>query len=434
MRRTRVVARLVPVALVAVAPLRAQQPPGLAELQRAAVRHDPRSAQFALLDSAAALRIGAIGTERLPRLTLGADGTYQSEVVSFGGTIAGVDLPVPPRDQYEATLRVEQLLYDGGAIAGRRAVERADLDRARADLETTLYGLRMEVNDAFFRTLLLQERLAETDALLVDLDSRLGLLRARVEEGAALPGDSAIVLAELLTARQDRLGLEAEREAALEVLERLTGEPIAAPDGLSSPTLAARVDSVRGLPGAVPRTRPEFAAFERARRALAARRGVLGAQLRPTMSVYAEGGVGRPGLDLFERSAHGFWVAGVRVRWSPWDWSGTRRQQDALDVERRIVETSEAALVERLGRDVRDDLADIDRLTALLDTDARIVELREQVERQASAQLEEGTITATDYVERRTELLRARLALRQHRVQLARARAGYLTTLGLGVQ
>jgi len=420
--------------LAFAAPVRAQDTLSLDALQRAAVRRDPRAGQFALEDSAAALRIGAIRTGRLPRLTLAGDGSVQSEVTTFGGSLPGVDIPVPPKEQYQATLRVDQLLYDGGAIAGRQAVERARLARARAGVQTTLYGLRGEVNAAFFRALLLQERLAEVDALIVDLDARLGLVRAHVEEGTALPGDSALVLAELLSARQDRTGLDRERRAQLEVLERLTGESIDDADRLAEPSLATRVDSVRALPGGVPRARPEFASFERARRTLDAERSALGAGLRPQISAFAEGGVGRPGLDLFERSTHGFWLAGVRVRWSPWDWGGTHRQQDALEVERRIVDTNEEALAERLGRDVRDDLAEIDRLTELLDTDDRIVALREQVERQALAQLEEGTITATDYIDRRTELLRARLALRQHSVELVRARAGYLTTLGLGVK
>jgi hypothetical protein len=79
-------------------------------------------------------------------------------------------------------------------------------------------------------------------------------------------------------------------------------------------------------------------------------------------------------------------------------------------------------------------LESIDRLEQLIATDDQIVTLREVVEQAALAQLEEGTITATQYLDRRTELERARLDQRQHTVELARARAAYLTTLGAGVQ
>ncbi len=57
--------------------------------------------------------------------------------------------------------------------------------------------------------------------------------------------------------------------------------------------------------------------------------------------------------------------------------------------------------------------------------------LRTEVERQARAQYDEGTITTADYVETRTDVLEARLTLERHRVELAQARASYLTTLGL---
>ena len=47
------------------------------------------------------------------------------------------------------------------------------------------------------------------------------------------------------------------------------------------------------------------------------------------------------------------------------------------------------------------------------------------------AQYDEGAITTPDYVETRTDVLEARLALERHRVELAQARSTYLTTLGI---
>ena len=66
--------------------------------------------------------------------------------------------------------------------------------------------------------------------------------------------------------------------------------------------------------------------------------------------------------------------------------------------------------------------------------DEKVVALRTEVERQARAQYDEGTITTADYVETRTDVLEARLTLDRHRVELAQARASYLTTLGLTPQ
>lgn len=412
-------------------PALAQDTLRLGALQEAATERDPRARQFALRDSATALRLDAINTGRLPRITVAGDASVQSDVTSFGGTLpGGASVPQPPKERYQATVTVEQLLYDGGEVSQRRAVEKARLAEARAGIATELNALRGEVNQAFFSTLLLQERLEEIDVLITDLHSRLSLVSARVQEGVALAGDSAVILAELLETRQTRAQVEADRHAALEVLERLTETPINSADRLALPDLARQVESTRAR-DSEPRTRPEFAGFERSRELLEEQRRALASERLPRIVAFGQGGVGRPGLDQFNRSLDDFWMAGLQLRWSPWDWGRVSSEQDALEIQREIVTTEEAAFADRIDREVRNDLAAIDRLVAILATDDQIVLLREQVEQQALARLEEGVITATEYVDRRGELLRARLAGRQHRVELARAQAGYLTTLGL---
>jgi outer membrane protein TolC len=76
----------------------------------------------------------------------------------------------------------------------------------------------------------------------------------------------------------------------------------------------------------------------------------------------------------------------------------------------------------------------MDRLEATLATDDRIIALREQVERETRARLQEGVVTAAEYVTRNSELLQARLARATHRVALVQARAHFLATLGLEIR
>jgi len=121
----------------------------------------------------------------------------------------------------------------------------------------------------------------------------------------------------------------------------------------------------------------------------------------------------------------------VKVEWRPWTWRSAGRTAAAFRLQQQIVTTEEAALGRRLARGVLTDLEDIARLKAALAEDARIVTLRTEVEREARAQYDEGAITTPDYVEARTDIVEARLTLERHRVELAQARARYLTTLGL---
>jgi outer membrane protein TolC len=56
------------------------------------------------------------------------------------------------------------------------------------------------------------------------------------------------------------------------------------------------------------------------------------------------------------------------------------------------------------------------------------------VDRATQIRLQEGVVTASDYLDRNAELLQARFARAGHEVELAQASAHLLTTLGLEVR
>ena len=68
---------------------------------------------------------------------------------------------------------MSQLVWDGGRIAARRGLERARLAESEASLRTDLYQTRQDVDGAFFRALLLQQRVREVDRLVSDLKRKL---------------------------------------------------------------------------------------------------------------------------------------------------------------------------------------------------------------------------------------------------------------------
>jgi outer membrane protein TolC len=397
----------------------------LAALQDAATQRDPRAAQALMQARATELRLRNLDVERLPRLELRGEATRQSEVASIPITLPDVDVPVPPKNRYEAALEAQVTLYDGGVLGGRRDVERARLQAAQAQLSAQLYPLRMEVTEAFFAAFLLQSRVAEVGTLMDDLEARLTMVRAQVRAGAALPGDTAVLRAELLSAAQQRAELAADRRAALAVLSRLTGRAMGEGDVLALPELGGRVGT-DDAPGA----HPQLAVFAAERERLTREEALVRARTQPQVAAFGQLAYGRPGLAQFREDLHEYWMGGVRVRWQPWDWGAAGRERQVLQVQRQIVDTEEAAFTDRLRREVQDELQAVDRLREALAADDRIVALREQVERQARAQLEEHAITAAAYVDVRTDLQEARIARQRHRAELARAQARYLTTLG----
>jgi outer membrane protein TolC len=412
--------------------LPAQDTLQLSAMQEAAVRSDPRLQQRELLRSVTELRQAVIGSDRLPRIAVNGWASYQSDVTQPEFGVPGVTFPEFPKDRWQSTLDVEQPLYDAGDVSKRRAVEQARHAESEAGVEVALYELRSEVNSAFYSAFLLDKRADEFEALVEDLGARLAAVRARVDAGTALGRDAAEIEAELVRAQLRRDEARASRRAALIILSALVGTPVDTAAVLTlpeqAPELAAPSDQV-SLAGL--RQRPEFEQLRLSRLRLDREAEATSVENRPRIFAFGQAGLGLPGLDQFRRSTDAFWQAGIRLEWRPWTWRSAGRTAAALRLEQDVLATEEAALGRQVARAVAADLEDISRLKAALADDERIVALRTEVERQARAQYDEGTITTPEYVEARTDVLEARLELDRHRVELAQARSRYLTTLGL---
>jgi outer membrane protein TolC len=401
-------------------------------LQAAALKNDPRTDQRALLRAATDLRLAVISADRLPQLAVNGQATHQSDVTRPTFGIPGVTIPDFPKERWQTTLDVEQRLYDGGEVARRRELEEARHAESQAALDVALYQLRSEVNSAFFSAFLLEKRSAEYEALVTDLDARLGAVRARVEAGTALGRDAAEIEAERVRASLQRDEARASRRASLAILADLVGEPIDTTAVLMLPAdEPERAQPAEPATVAALRRRPEFDQLRQSRERLEREAAYTAVENRPQVFLFGQAGVGLPGLDQFRQSSDAFYQAGVRVEWRPWTWRSAGRKAAAYRLQQDVVSSEEKALGRSLARAVVTDLEEIGRLNAALADDERIVALRTEVERQARAQFDEGAITTADYVETRTDVLEARLTLERHRVELAQARARYLTTLGI---
>ncbi|HEU4642793.1 MAG TPA: TolC family protein [Gemmatimonadaceae bacterium] len=408
----------------------------LGALEDAAVRADPRSGQLALQAEQSALRLRTLAAERLPALSVEGQAQHQSDVVRVPILLPnGERVPSPPYDTYDAHVGAQESLFDP-TRAPRRAVEHARLAEEQAGVRATLHDVRLEVEENFFTAALLQSRASELAASGAALEARLAEARTRVREGAALPSDSATIAAALLQRRQSEAEARADRGAALARLTELTGRAISDRDSLALPNLDSVVARAResiGTPDAF-HGRPELDEFAAARERLARQAAVADAGAMPRVSAFARAGYGRPGLNLLGSGFDSYWLAGVQVRWTPWSWGTTSRERQELELQQRIVQAGEAAFTAGLRRAIAGDLATIDRLHGTLATDDQVIALRERVERETGARLREGVATGADYVDRSTELLSARLTRDAHRVELARAQAHLLTTLGVEVR
>jgi outer membrane protein TolC len=401
-------------------------------LQRSAIEADPRFRELNLYESQADLRLANINAEKKPTISVDGLLQYQSDVPTPPPFVpGGQPLFLPPKSTVDASVRLDQRVYDP-TISPRLAVEKARLAESQARVRTALFGLRQEVNDAFFAAALLQERSRALAATITDLESRLRETTIRVREGAALASDAAAVEAGLLQRRQDEDALRANRLSALKRLSSLTGRDIGDDDVLLTPDLESAVGEAKRRTDM--RSRPEFVQFARTQDRLARERDAAANQDRPRLSAFAKGGVGRPGLNFISDEFEVYGLVGMQLHWKAWSWGTSGRDTKALELQQEIATADEAAFSKALSRSTDTDSTAIDRLQRALSLDDRIVDLREQIARTSEIRFREGALTASEYVDRSTDLLDARFARAGHRVELAEASARFLTSLGLEVR
>ena len=407
-------------------------PLNLGELHRAAESSDPRARELGLLQQQGALRDRNLAALRRPALGLESVAQYQSDVPASPLTDpVGNPLFQAPKATSDTFLRVDQRLFDP-TISRQAAVQRAQVAEDQSRVRTALYALRQQVNDAFFAVALLDQRSGVLSAAIADLAARAAEMDARVKEGTAVYADFAVIEASRIQRQQEDDELRTNRRAALDRLGTIVGRPVAPTAVPVLPDLAPLVSQTRAAAPTAGR-RPEFAQFARTRERLQQQRDAASAQTQPKISAFGRVGYGRPGLNFIGDEFDAYGLGGIRLQWNAWSWGTPSRESEIARLQSDIVTAEEDAFTRTVEQSTTTDIATIERLERSLSSDDQIIALRETVERTARARLQEGVVTAADYVSRQSELTQARFARASHEVELAQARARLLVTLGVEV-
>lgn len=367
-------------------------------------------------------RIAASG--RYPGLSASAMASYQSDVTEVTFTPPGVEGPSFSRDHYRVGVDLSQTLYDGGTARARESLERSAGRREAESVRVTLQGLKEQVNRVYFNTLMLSRELESARILMEELRQQIRSVRAKVGRGVLLPSQQYILEAEMIRARQDSIRLAAERRGSREMLEILTGAELGTADRLRAPEVPGE------LPPAGGRQRAEFGLYEASGELLDDRIALQGARLSPRISAYGSAAYGRPGLDAFDDDLQAWYVVGLRMRWDLWNAVNARRQQQALRIEKKQVEADRNSFSRQLEAELSTLREQARALQEVLESDGRLVDLSRRVVEEHSSRLNEGVITATEYLSSLHRLNRALLEREVHRLRLARVTSDYLTKLG----
>ncbi|NII25659.1 TolC family protein [Pseudoflavitalea sp. X16] len=383
----------------------------------------PLIKQKGLVKQTATLTIDNLNKSFLPQVTVSGQATYQSDVTSVPIKIPGMDIPVPSKDQYRIQAEATQLLYDGGTIKAQKNVQEVNALVEEQRAEVDLYKVKERINQFYLGILLLDEQLKQTE--LVKKDIQLGIKRvtAQVNNGTAFRSNQLVLEAELLKAEQRTIELKTTRKGWLDVLSLFLNQPLPENTALETPTVRTYIMA----PGI---NRPELRLFSYQDSLFKTQNQLVSAKNRPRTSLFVQGGYSRPGLNMLKNDFDWFYIGGIRLNWSLGNLYTTKKERQLLAVNQRMVDVQKDLFLLNTNTQLKQQESELNKLQQLIATDEQIIDIRAKVKESANAQLENGVITANDYLREVNAEDQARLALIAHRLQWLQAQINHETISG----
>jgi outer membrane protein TolC len=401
----------------------AQQIITLDECLSAAMKNHPLSGQNGIYSETSSLQQENINNGKLPQFNINGQATYQNEVVELPFKIPGVSTPEIPKTQYRLSLDANQLIFGGGNIGAQNSIENYSLQINQMNNEVELYKMRERINQLYFNILLSDLNTEVINNTISDLNARQARVNALVKNGVMLASAADVLQAEILKAGQRLTEVKSQKHALVNTLQVLTGTLIPENVLFAEPGIEVNLAEYSNL-------RPEYGVFGLMQQKLEATKKLSISKDLPKAYGFGTAGYGNPGYNFFKEGASFFYTVGAKVTWNFWNWNQTDREKQILDLNSRIIENQKNAYDMSNKAQVQQYLADIIKADELIKSDEAIIKLRISITLSAASQLENGTLTATEFVSEQLAEEQALLTRNLHKMQLLQSKALYKAATG----
>ena len=388
-----------------------------------AQKNYPLIKQRELISKTREYTIANLSTGFLPQINLSGQATYQSEVTSVKVPIPGVNIESPSKDQYKVLADVNQLVYDGGLIKQQKSIQGLTEEVEQQKIEVELYKLKDRINQLFLGVLYLDEQLKQVELIKTDLNNGIKRVQAQVDNGTSFKSNLNVLQAELLKTDQRVIELEASRKGYIDVLSLFINQTLSEDVKLAQPVAEGSV-----LTNDI--QRPELKLYSTQEKLLGGQYKLIDSRNKPKASLFWQGGYGRPGLNLLSNSFDFYYTTGVRLNWNFGGLYTQKKEKKIVELNQKTVEIQKETFLLNINTDLKRQQSEVDKLQKLVSTDKDIIDLRIKVKDAAKAQLENGVITANDYLREINAEDQARQSLITHQIQLLQAQINYQTISG----
>lgn len=394
----------------------------LDECRRMATENYPMVKQYGLVEMSTDYSISNAKRNYLPRISISAQATYQSEVVEFSPEIQnmfstfGVNYAGIDKDQYRATIELQQNIWDGGISKAQRKKAEAEGTSSARSIETEIYSVNERIDQLYFGILILKARQEQNIKLRELLKSNCDKIEGMLRNGTATQSDYDAVRAEQLAAEQDYRRITASCKAYCNMLSLFTGKEITPDTEFTLPEAIYDPDAEN--------RRPELSLIDARISELDAEEFALKRASNPKIGAFAQGFYGNTGLNMFKDMTEHRWsanyIVGIKLQWDISQYYTRRNTKNKITLARQQLLNNKETFLFNSDIKRKEIEGEIDKMHEIMHKDDEIIKLRRSVREAAESKYRNGVIYISDLLREITLENNAEIAGKLNRIELAK--------------
>lgn len=357
----------------------------------------PAIRQYGLIERSRDLTLSNAAKAWLPGVSVNGFGVAMTDVLE-ASPLGEMENMV-----YGASLSVNQVIYDGGAIGAQRDVVRAKSEVEKAQIEVQLYSINERIEQLFFGILMIDEQVRQIALLQDNLAISEKTVKSMMQGGMANQSDLDQVNVNQLTTEQQLVKLNTLRKTYEQMLGHFIGQ-----QGnltLQKPSAEAKPQSER----------PELSLFASQENMLAAQRKSFNAGMRPTLSAFGMAAYHNAMMPIMkDRNL----MAGLMLRWNIGALYSRKNDIASLDNQRQQVAVQRETFLFQNNLEQQQSNGQIESLSEQLAIDDKVVALREDILEKAKKRVDLGTETINELLRDINAVSEARQQKAIHEIQL----------------
>lgn len=387
------------------------------QYQELAVKNYPMIKQHFLIDETAKLNLSNASKSYLPGLGISARTTYQSDVTGIPESLEtmlsqitgrNVSFPGIPKDQYQIVAELNQTLWDGGATKSQKKIINSGQTVEKEKLEVDLYTIKEKVNQLFFGILALNEQITQTEILQKELQRNYDNVSAYIKGGVANQSDLDLVRVEQLKTEQRQTELKSNIKLFKELLAFMTGQP--SPENITLIKPEQENISI----DAQFSERPEIDLFNAHLEYLESQKSSILSTSLPKFGLFAQGGYGNPGLNMFKPGFTTYYLLGARMSWNLSSLYTHSNNIKKTETAQKSIQIQKETFLYNNKLNLSRSTSEINKIREQLKKDEEIIELRKNIKVSAENKVANGTLTISDLLK---EINAENLALQEKKLR-----------------